>query len=723
MRRKLTLNPAAEAHLQKLKRAVDLTKFTAPTPIHFPGDGTADGRQAIYLSAPIQKHLRKVFDYLRDKDPQLSRKKLEYFLVHEQGEEAPKLDRDSYNFEEFLGEWWNHFGLEAEKPCPFSEKDLTKPISNYFISSSHNTYLSGNQLAGKSSAEAYRKVLRRGCRCIEIDVWNGDSPSSTPEVVSKTQSKPQHARHLSGSSWHSAAATWKDAIEERIEKTSKHFLGEKKVRSRTPSFTSQDAPAAFAKDSSARDSAKDVTARNISATDLPAKDSSSSLDPSLLAERLERTSTRQSFRTTEPIVMHGYTLTRPIGFREVCQAVRETAFETTNLPIIVSLEVHADFEQQELMVQIMKEEWDGVLVEKPFEDCPQDRMPRLDQLLNKILVKVKKPAKPDAPAPMATLAPVPTIEDDASCSEDDRSMGGSSIKKAKVLIGEPLGALGVYTHSEHFKSFESQAAKIPSHIFSISESRILELHQTKPQELFTHNMHYFTRAFPKGLRFDSSNCDPSSFWRKGVQMVALNWQSTDEAMMLNDGMFSGEHGWVLKPPGYRSDDLSTSQADAIPHRTLTLRITVLAGQHIPLPEGAGSANGNTRSFRPFVKCELHVEKHEERSSASIIDGGARPLDDLKQKTVSGKSDHPDFGNTKNLLEFIGVPRVVDQLSFVRFKIEDGASRLPITRDPFACWACIRLDRLGTGYRFIHLKDPKGNPTKGVLLVRVDKVLS
>lgn len=59
----------------------------------------------------------------------------------------------------------------------------------------------------------------------------------------------------------------------------------------------------------------------------------------------------------------------------------------------------------------------------------------------------------------------------------------------------------------------------------------------------------------------------------------------------------------------------------------------------------------------------------------------------------------------------------------RFKVEDDAPRLSsMTRDPFACWACIRLDRLMTGYRFIHLIDPKGNSTKGELLVRVEKVL-
>lgn len=41
----------------------------------------------------------------------------------------------------------------------------------------------------------------------------------------------------------------------------------------------------------------------------------------------------------------------------------------------------------------------------------------------------------------------------------------------------------------------------------------------------------------------------------------------------------------------------------------------------------------------------------------------------------------------------------------------------------AAWACIRLDRLRSGYRFIRLLDIKGNPIdNGRLFVKISKKL-
>jgi hypothetical protein len=55
----------------------------------------------------------------------------------------------------------------------------------------------------------------------------------------------------------------------------------------------------------------------------------------------------------------------------------------------------------------------------------------------------------------------------------------------------------------------------------------------------------------------------------------------------------------------------------------------------------------------------------------------------------------------------------------RIKISDDE----FGRDDLAAWACVRLDRLQQGYRFIHLLDAKGMESSGVLLVRIVKSLS
>ena len=520
--------------------------------------------------------------------------------------------------------------------APPPHLDLSQPLSSYYISSSHNTYLTGHQLYGDATTAGYTNVLRRGCRCLEIDVWDGDdsdtsaSSSDEEEGPSGTSPAPRQSR------WRKMKA--------------------KASQIRRPSAS------------------KDRTSHQDAS---PKLDISASFHPTSQSLTPVSSNVQQPFRP-EPQVVHGWTLTQAVPFRAVCAAIRDSAFIATDLPLIVSLETHASLEQQQIMVEIMKEAWGDYLVDidaSSKKEC--NSLPSPDSLRGKILIKVKWASSLDS-----SDSGIASEAGETSTAEKPAE-GAPAKKKNQSKMLQSLSDLGMFTRAFSFKRWDQPEATIPTHVFSLTESKAHGMHSDPMHgpAMFNHNKTFLTRIYPKGTRITSSNYDPAFHWRYGAQMVALNWQSLDEGMMLNEGMFAGYGGWVLKPDGFRSQNVESKDvtadnkagiaATAAKRQFVQLKIQVFSGENLPVPLERDPSHA--AKLKPYLKFELHVDTHgapgqgksggRAKTDGDVEDEDKKEREKHKRRSETQKTESPNFRGelfTWNEVE------VVEQLSFLRY---------------------------------------------------------
>ena len=121
-----------------------------------------------HIGSSPQRQLENAFLDLAHPHLHLKREEFELFLRHTQGENNVRLHKARYRYHEFRDILMLQYGLDAIQRPLLYKKDLSKPITNYFINSSHNTYLCGNQLTSPSSAEPYRTVSTSD---VSPDAW------------------------------------------------------------------------------------------------------------------------------------------------------------------------------------------------------------------------------------------------------------------------------------------------------------------------------------------------------------------------------------------------------------------------------------------------------------------------------------------------------------------------------------------------------------------------